>query len=133
MGRNIVILLIACLLVASSVFVASCETQTSDTGLDLTSDYSRTYPSYEQDLGGGLTLHTSTPIPPPITVWNYKVESGGGIVYAVRVQEASDGVTITGYWEVDGDVWQFRDFEIFWDYQVFGDIRISRAPASEMR
>lgn len=106
---------------------------TPTTGLSLSSDYSKTYPAYEQDLGGGLKLYSKVPIPPPIKVWNYEVKWTTRTVYVVKATKKVDGVTITGFWEVDGDRWVFRNSELFLSYKNFGNIQVSNAPAYEIR
>lgn len=106
---------------------------TPTTGLNLSSDYSKTYPAYEQDLGGGVTLYSKIPIPPPIKVWNYEVEWGTRPVYVVKVTKKADGVIITGWWEIHGDKWVFNNDEMFLSYENFGNIRVTNAPAYEIR
>ncbi len=105
----------------------------NDTGLNLSSDYSKTYPAYEQDLGDGLKLYSKIPIPPPIKVWNYEVKTFSRVMYAVKVKESQDGVTMTGWWETDGDRWKFHNDEIFLPYKTFGKISVSKAPTYEIR
>jgi len=107
---------------------------TPKTGLNLSSEYSNTYPAYEQDLGGGLKLYSKIPIPPPIKVWNYKVEWDTGVCYAVKVTKKVDGITVIGFWEVRGDKWVFHNSELFMNYKAFDNsIKVSNAPTYEIR
>jgi len=105
----------------------------NDTGLNLSSDYSKTYPAYEQDLGGGLKLYSKIPIPPPIKVWNYEVKTSSRVYYVVKVKETQEGVTMIGWWETEGDRWKFHNDEIFFEYKYFGNIQVSKAPTYEIR
>lgn len=105
----------------------------NDTGLKLSSEYSKTYPAYEQDLGGGLKLYSKVPIPPPIKVWNYEIKTTSRIYYAVKVKETSEGVSMTGFWATEGDKWKFNNDEIFMSYKAYGKIEVSKAPAYEIR
>ncbi len=118
----------------SKITEPKASTTTPKTGLNLSSDYSKTYPAYEQDLGGGVTLYSKVPIPPPIKVWNYEVKWNTGVVYVVKITKKVDGITIIGYWEVNGGKWVFHNSELFMNYKSFDNsIQVSNAPTYEIR
>ncbi len=109
------------------------DTATSATGLNLSSEYSKTYLAYEQDLGGGLKLYSKVALPPPNTVCNYKVKWSTGVCYAVKVEKTSEGVTMIGYWEVKGAEWNFHNAEFYLEYKIFGRVDVSRVADYQIR
>lgn len=118
---------------AAAIIESMDKTTSATTGLNLSSDYSKTYPAYEQDLGGGLKLYSKIPIAPPIKVWNYKIQTSSRVYYAVKVEETSEGVTMVGFWTTEGPDWKFKNDQIFMSYKAYGNIQISKAPTYEIR
>lgn len=118
---------------AHMVSKAKAGTAMPTTGLKLSSEYSKTYPAYEQDLGGGLKLYSKIPIPPPIKVWNYEVKTSSRVYYAVNVKQTSEGTTMIGFWATEGNNWKFNNTEMFMSNKSFGTVQVSRAPAYEIR
>jgi len=99
--------------------------------IDITEDYLKFYPAYQKDLGDGQILYSKIPLPPPIKVWNYEIQYDDTYYCAVIIEETTTAVSMTGYWEVVGEVWKFRNTTITLDKKQ-SDINITAAPLTEI-
>lgn len=92
----------------------------------------KTY-SVKETTAGGLTITSRTPLPPPITEWNFKVTTSSRVYYARNVESYDGGVKIYNFYLLENDYWQYYKGVLELPEKIYGQARISNAPEYDIR